>query len=74
MSPALNELLFALRQHSAFQELLKAVEAPPIGDFKPSGDLHKQTTDYIFRSGARRQHECWLQVLIGDPTSDKEKS
>ena len=74
MSQKLNELLFAIRQHSAFRELLEAVEAPPVTEFKPSGDAQKQYADYIFRSGRKLQHDCWRQFLIGEPTSDKEKS
>ena len=74
MSQSLNELLFAMRQHSAFRELLEAVEAPPIKDFKPSGDPVAQYAEHIFRSGAKRQDEAWRQLLIGEPTSDKEKS
>jgi len=74
MSQQLNELLFTIRQHAAFKELLSSVEAPAIRDFKPSGDPQAQYADHIYRSGRRLQHDCWLQFLIGNPTSDKENS
>ena len=74
MSQQLKELLFAIRQHPAFHELLAGVEAPPVTDFKPSGDAQKQYADYILRSGRRVQNESWRQFLIGEPTSQQEKS
>jgi hypothetical protein len=75
MSQALNELLFAMRQHPAFKELLEAVGAPEITKFSPAkGNSADQFAEHVFRSGARRQHDNWLQFLIGEPTSDKGKS
>lgn len=73
MSKALDELLFTIRQHPAYQELLDAVETPPVQEFKESGDAQKQYADYIYRSGRRRQHIIWRHFLIGEP-SQQEKS
>jgi hypothetical protein len=75
MSPQLKELLFTIRQHPAFAELLQSVSKPEMQEFSPTkGDAASQYAAYTFRSGARRQHDAWRQFLIGDPTSDKEKS
>lgn len=74
MSKPLDELLFRIRQDPAFQELLGAVELPPVREFKPSGDADQQFADYVFRSGRRLQHDCWRQFLIGEPPSQQEKS
>jgi hypothetical protein len=73
VSKALDELLFTIRQHAAFQELLGAVGAPDIVHFKPSGNADAQFAEFIFRSGRRLQHESWRQFLIGEP-SQQEKS
>lgn len=72
MSQALNELLFAIRQHAAFKELLDGPGGPEAKEFSPSaGDPAAQWADHIFRSGRRRQHEAWRQFLIGE-TSQQE--
>jgi hypothetical protein len=75
MSKPLDDLLFTIRQHPAFPELLLAIDTPSAREFSPSkGDSAAQYAEYIFRSGMRRQHSVWRQFLIGEPTSDKEKS
>lgn len=73
-SKALDDLLFTIRQDPAFRELLAAVSAPEVNQFKPSGDAQAQYAEFIFRSGRRLQHESWRQFLIGEPTSQQEKS
>lgn len=73
MSQQLDDLLFNLRQHPAFQEFLKAVEAPEPKEFRPTSDPQAQWAEYIFRSGRRLQQNCWRQFLIGEP-SQQEKS
>lgn len=72
MSKPLDELLFTMRQHPAFGELLNALAAPPVHEFKESGDAQKQYADYIFRSGRRRQHNAWLQFLTGEPSQQEQ--
>ena len=74
MSKQLDDLLFTIRQHPAFQELLAAVTAPEIRPFRPSDNPDAHFAEHIFRSGRRLQNENWRQFLIGEPTSDKEKS
>ncbi len=74
MSKQLDELLFTIRQHPAFPELLNAIGAPDIKPFRPSGRPDEQYADHIYRSGRRVQHESWRQFLIGEPTSQQEKS
>lgn len=67
MSAQLDELFFLIRQHAAFQELLKGPGEPPtVKPFKPSEDADAQFADFIFRSGRRQQHESWRQFLIGE--------
>ena len=73
MSKLLDELLFTIRQHPAYPELLDAVGQPEIKPFRSSGRPDEQYADHIFRSGARRQHDIWRQFLIGEP-SQQEKS
>lgn len=74
MSKQLEELLFTIRQHPAFTELLANVGKPEAKEFSPSaGDPAAQYAEHIFRSGRRRQHEAWRLFLIGEP-SEQEKS
>lgn len=72
MTKQLDELLFTMRQHPAFRELLDTVGLPPVHEFKSSGDPIGQYAEFIFRSGRRLQHESWRQFLIGEP-SQQEK-
>jgi hypothetical protein len=74
VSKALDELLFTIRQNPAFKELLGAVEAPEIKPFRQSDDPDKHFAEHIFRSGRRLQDNSWRQFLIGEPTSQQEKS
>ena len=71
MSKSLDELLFTMRQHPAFRELLEGIEAPGIKGYSQGKDPQAQYADFIFRSGRRLQHEGWRQFLIGEP---QEKS
>lgn len=70
MSPALQSLLFDLRQHAAFPELLKAVEFPPLKTYKPSSgdDLQQTGAKFAHYSGRKDQHDNWLAFLTGDTT------
>ena len=65
MSPQLKELLFLIRQHGAFAELLQAVETPEPKPYSPSkaGSVAEQNADWIFRSGRKAQHELWRSFL-----------
>ena len=66
MSKMLDDLLFTIRQHQAFHELLSALEPPEVKEFRPTESPDTQYADFIFRSGRRRQHESWRQFLIGE--------
>lgn len=68
----LEELLFTIRQHPAFQELLKGPGAPETKEYRPGEPQWAE--HHIYRSGRRLQDNAWRQFLIGAPTSDKEKS
>lgn len=74
MTPTLKELLFAIRQHPGFQELLKGPGAPEAKDYRPGVPFFEHAAEQAYRSGRRQQDNAWRQFLIGDPTSDKEKS
>lgn len=79
MSEQLDELLFLIRQHQAFKELLNKVEAPTPKEFRPADrtsgrpSADEQYAEFIYRSGRRVQHESWRQFLTGEP-SQQEKS
>ena len=71
-SRTLEALLAELRQHPAFQELLKAVHRPQPPQFKVS---QAQEADAfgalaIYASGKRAQHEMWLALLTGQPPKE----
>jgi hypothetical protein len=68
-SPALISLLFDIRQHAAFQELLRAVEAPSLPRFKKNTALDMMGAQTVFASGRLDQHEKWLTVLSGEPVN-----
>ena len=67
-SPALKSLLLDLRQHPAFPEFLKAVEAPRLPRYRPSMDYRQEkfSADTIYHSGKRDQHDMWLGFLTGE--------
>lgn len=70
MSQGLRDLLFTMRQHPAFPELLKAVDAPEPKQFRARSDetADQQMADWIHRSGRKQQHTIWLDFLMnGDP-------
>ncbi len=74
MTPVLKELLFTIRQHDGFKELLAYVERPQITTFRIS-DAEKPETArsrFIYQSGQVAQHEAWLAALVGNPTSQQE--
>ena len=73
-SPALKSLLFDLRQHAAFEEFKKAVEAPKLPRFRPSKNdtLETMGAKTVYESGRLAQHEAWLIFLTGSPTSEQE--
>lgn len=77
-SPALQSLLFSIRQHAAFPELLKAVEAPQLKTFKPSSgdDLQQAGAKFAHYSGRKDQHDNWRSFLTGEavPAGDEEKA
>lgn len=74
MSARLEDLLFLIRQHPAKDELLQGPGLPEVKEYRPGGDPIAQMAENIYRSGRRLQDNNWRQFLIGDPTSDKEKS
>lgn len=74
MSKQLDELLFLIRQHPAKDELLQGPGIPAVKEYRPGVDILTHAAESAFRSGRRLQDENWRQFLIGEPTSDKEKS
>lgn len=82
MSPALKSLLIDIRQHAAFPEFLKAVEAPRLPHYRPlKGEtLETMGAKTVFASGEMAQHERWITLLTGQvparetETSQQEKS
>lgn len=72
-SPALKSLLFAIRQHAAFEEFMAAVAEPQLPRFRASqadaADAVKAR--WIFDSGRVTHHEVWVGFLRGsDRTVD----
>lgn len=63
MSAGLRDLLFTMRQHPCFQELLGMVTVPPVKQFRPGKDSQEQHAEWIFRSGQQKQQEQWLHAL-----------
>lgn len=82
MTPALKDLLFLIRQHPGYQDLLNAVGVPIPREYKLSQPADQQWADFIFRSGRRAEHDAWQSFLTsaapdagGIPeTSQTEKS
>lgn len=76
MSAGLRDLLFHMRQHPAFQELISAMAAPAVKPFVPSksGVAEAQTAEWIFRSGCNAQHARWVEFLVEfDPQTDSSQ-
>lgn len=78
MSAALKDLLFSMRQHPAFKELLAAVDAAPVKHFKPSQPVADQSAEWIFRSGRQHQDKIWRDFLteqvpqVGEVNEDRK--
>lgn len=65
MSPQLKELLFLIRQHDAFPELLAEVESPEPKTYSPAkgAQFAEQQAEWIFRSGRKAQDLLWRAFL-----------
>lgn len=78
MSAALDDLLRTMREHPAFDELLGAVNPPPLTLYSQnsSKDAATQQADYIFGSGRHRQHMIWREFLTAyvSPTGESQPS
>lgn len=74
MNPALKEFLSFIRSNPNFPELIKAVERPRVSPFRMSEaeQSEKARAKWIFESGKLHQHNAWLALLEGKPTSDTE--
>lgn len=72
-SEALDSLLFTIRQHPGFQELLKAVEFPAMPEYKRGDTLEAMGAKSVFASGQRSQHKNWLVVLTGKPEPSQQE-
>lgn len=72
MSAALKDLLFTMRQHPAFEELLSSVDAAPVQAYKSSQPVMEQQAEWIFRSGRQRQDKIWRDFLTEQVPQDGE--
>lgn len=65
MNKQLAELLFTIRQHPGFPELLKAIESPEPKTYSPAkaAGIAEQQAEWIFRSGRIAQHKLWRAFL-----------
>jgi hypothetical protein len=79
MTEQLKDLLFRIRQHPGFQDLLGAVETPRLPRYKRSKglDLTAIGAETVYASGALDQHASWIALLTGqasrETNSEKEK-
>lgn len=74
MSEVLKSLLFVIRQHDGFDELLKSVQAPRLPRYVPTKGETLETfgAKSVFASGEQAQHERWLTLLTGQvPARDE---
>lgn len=85
MSASLRDLLFTMRQHPAFPELLQAFDGnvAEVKQFRPSKHEtpHDQYAEWIYRSGQNAQQRSCRDFLVnfdplkrgGSETSQQEK-
>lgn len=73
-SPALDNLLFTIRQHAAYKDLLEAVPRPALPRFRPGDNQSLETfgAKSVFESGRHSQHDAWLSVLTGTPQNGEK--
>lgn len=73
-SSALADLLFHIRQHPAFNELLEQVPRPRVRPIEPSASLTLEQVGVqtSFDSGRRKQDNAWRTVLTGEDFATKE--
>jgi hypothetical protein len=74
MSPELKSLLFDIRQHPAFLELLRTVERPRLARFRPSQKLTLEQVgaNASYESGQIAQDNNWRTLLTGEDYETKE--
>ena len=72
MSADLLELLWLIRQHKAFNELLEQLSRVQLKPFRQTGGGEKQIHDWIFMSGRAMENELWRSFLTEAQPSDKE--
>lgn len=75
-STALKDLLFSMRQHAGFQELLRAVQTPQLPRFKRSEKktIEEIGAETLFASGQLEQHKSWLTLLTGSPIAGDDNA
>lgn len=66
MTESLKALLFYIRQHAAYQELLRAIEAPKLPRYRKGLTPESFGAEAIHASGAMHQHERWIALLTGN--------
>jgi hypothetical protein len=68
MTSALKDLLFNIRQHPAFTELLEKIERPRLKPYRPSDqtalDVLGAKTSFV--SGQIVQDNAWRSLLTGE--------
>jgi hypothetical protein len=72
MKEQLKDLLFRIRQHPGFQELLHTLEPPGLPRYRKSKALDVATmgAETIYASGALDQHERWIALLTGQASQE----
>lgn len=74
-SSSLSDLLFHIRQHPAFPELLRAVEKPRLPRFKKSmKTIEEMGAQTLFVSGQLAQDDTWRTILTGDSPSGEDQA
>lgn len=76
MSEALKSLLFEIRQHAAFQELLNSpsLQPVPMPRYKKGETLEDLGARTAFASGQHVQHDKLMVLLTGQPASQESNS
>lgn len=67
MTESLKALLFTIRQHPSYPELLEAAPKPRRQKFKPlNGEIIDQFAKAIHAAGMQDMHDQWIAFLTGD--------
>lgn len=73
-NPMLDELLFNMRQHPAFPDLLKFLPEPRNPQFRKGMTVEEFGGLAIHSAGETKRHRAWIALLTGNAATLEEQN